>query len=327
MKKMILMLIVLAIVLTATISCKPKEQVEEVVLDRFTLEEYNLDVDEGKIYGTLTLPKGEGPFTMALIIQGSGPTDRNGNSGLAGKNNSLKMISEAFVDENIASLRYDKRGIGESKGLVKKEEDLVFEDYIEDVKLWIEKIKSDGRFNKIVVIGHSEGALIGAAATQDSQVDGYVSVAGAGENIYNVLGRQLKAQSEEVYNMSIPIMEELKKGNLVPTVEEGLYMLFRPSVQPYMISWFKYDPVEVISKIHVPILILQGDNDLQVTVADAERLHEAVSSELVIVKGMNHVLKDAPTDSEGNLGTYNDPTLELNQEFKEKLIEFIKGLE
>ncbi len=122
-------------------------------------------------------------------------------------------------------------------------------------------------------------------------------------------------------------MEELKKGNLVDDVPEGLYSLFRPSVQPYMISWFKYEPREIISRIDVPILIIQGDTDLQITVEDAKALHEAnPNSELIIIEGMNHVLKDAPMDQQENMATYSNPNLELNAEFKEELIRFIKEL-
>lgn len=74
----------------------------------YTVEEYNLEVDGGTIYGTLTLPKGVEDVPVAIIHAGSGPTDRNGNSNIAGDNNSLKMIAEALAEEGIASLRYDK---------------------------------------------------------------------------------------------------------------------------------------------------------------------------------------------------------------------------
>lgn len=324
MKKIILLFLIVSLIVT--VSCKSEDRNTQIP-EEYITEEYKLEFEEGELSGTLTLPKGEGPFTLVIIIQGSGPTDRDGNNKIAGKNNSLKMISEALAKENIASLRFDKRGIGASASLVLKEEDLVFEDYINDVVLWVEKVKSDNRFDKVVVLGHSEGALIGAAACLQAEVDAYISVAGAGENAYDLLSRQLKAQSEELYEICLPIMEELKKGNLVPDVMEGLYSLFRPSVQPYLISWFKYDPREIISKIELPILIIQGDNDLQISIEDAEALHEAnPNSELVIIKGMNHILKDAPLDQQANIATYSDPNLELNAEFKEKLINFIKGI-
>lgn len=291
-------------------------------------EDYNLEVSEGTIYGTLMKPKDVEKSTVALIIAGSGPTDRDGNnSTIQGKNNSLKMIAEALAGEGIYSVRYDKRGIAKSEGLVEKEEDLAFEDYINDVIDWVNKLKKDNRFEKVVIIGHSEGALIGSAAASSSDVNGFVSVAGMGYSAYETLERQLKAQSQEVFELCLPIMEELNDGNLVEDVPEGLYSLFRPSVQPYMISWFKYDPLEVISEIDKPILIIQGDNDIQVTVEDAQLLNEEnPSSKLAIIEGMNHVLKDAPTDRDENLATYSNANLPLNQEFVKELTTFINEL-
>ena len=289
-------------------------------------EKYNLEVEGGTIYGTLTIPNGNGQFPLAIIHQGSGPTDRDGNSHISGDNNSLKMIAQALAESGIASVRYDKRGIAASMALIEKEEELIFEDYINDLNLWVDKVREDSRFNKVFIIGHSEGALIGGQAAADSKVDGFVSLAGVGFSIYHTLLRQLSTQPKEITDRTTPILEELNKGNLVDDVPEDLYALFRPSVQPYMISWFKYDPVQVYKSIEAPILIIQGDNDVQVTVEDAETLHTAKESKLVIIEGMNHILKDAPRDMEGNLATYKEPELPLNEELKNELIDFILNL-
>ncbi|NLX63119.1 MAG: alpha/beta hydrolase [Tissierellia bacterium] len=320
--------IILILVLLLLVGCSKGEKEDGLDAKLYYIEEdYNLKVDEGEIHGTLMMPKDAESSTVALIIAGSGPTDRNGNNPSAGENNSLKMMAEALAKEGISSVRFDKRGIGVSAYLVEREEDLIFEDYVNDVVGWIEKLREDNRFEKLVVIGHSEGALIGAAAVKKADVDGFVSVAGAGYSAYETLERQLKAQSEEVFQLCKPIMDELMEGNLVENVPEGLYSLFRPSVQPYLISWFKYDPVEEISKIEKPVLIIQGDNDIQITVEDANRLHEGnPASKLVIIEGMNHILKDAPKDRDKNVATYNNPTLPLNEEFVEELIKFIKEL-
>lgn len=325
MKKRVIIVLVLTLILTGCSKGEEKNGLDANL--HYTEEEYNLKVDKGEISGTLMKPKNVEGSTVALIIAGSGPTDRNGNNPSAGENNSLKMIAEALAREGIFSVRFDKRGIGESRYLVDKEEDLIFEDYINDVIAWVEKLREDNRFEKVVVIGHSEGALIGAAAVNNTDVDGFVSIAGAGYPAYQTLERQLKAESEEVFQLCKPIMDELMKGNLVENVPEGLYTLFRPSVQPYLISWFKYDPVEEMSKIEKPVLIIQGNNDIQITVDDANRLHEGnPASKLVIIEGMNHILKDAPKDRDKNIATYNNPTLPLNEKFVEELIKFIKEL-
>ncbi|MCQ4923229.1 lysophospholipase [Tissierella carlieri] len=322
----ITLFLMIILILTSVIGCTKNNDNDEIGTE-FIEEEYNLEVAEGNIYGTLTLPKEGNNFPVAIIIAGSGPTDRDGNNPLAGKNNSLKMISESLAKEGIASIRYDKRGIGESKSLVKKEEDLIFEDYIDDVVRWVNKLREDKRFSKVIIIGHSEGALIGATASYKSNVEGFISVSGMGYSAYDTLKRQLKNQSGDIYDKSLPLLDTLKEGNLIFNPPQELYSLFRPSVQPYMISWFKYDPVAEIANVKVPILILQGDNDIQVEVTDAEILHEGnPDSKLVIIKGMNHVLKDAPTDKEGNMATYSKPDLPLNQEFITEIITFVKGI-
>ncbi len=312
MKKILVLSILFMYILTGCSSSK-----------NYTEEKYNLQVDGGDIYGTLIIPKGSGEFPVAIIHAGSGPTDRDGNSNIAGDNNSLKMVAEALGEAGIASVRYDKRGIAESMDLIEKEEELVFEDYIKDLNLWVDKVRSDNRFNKVFIIGHSEGALIGGQAAAESNVDGFISLAGIGYSAYDTIIRQLSTQPKEITDLTTPILNELKNGNLVENVPQELFALFRPSVQPYMISWFKYDPVQVYKSIEAPILIIQGDNDIQVTVEDAEALHSSKESKLVIIKGMNHILKDSPTDTEGNLKTYSDPKLPLNEELKKEIIEFI----
>jgi pimeloyl-ACP methyl ester carboxylesterase len=287
--------------------------------------EYNLEVEGGKIYGTLTLPKGNGTYPVALIHQGSGPTDRDGNNNIIGDNNSLKMLAQGLAEAGIASVRYDKRGIGESMNLVQKEEDLVFEDYISDANLWIAKLRDDNRFDKIFVIGHSEGALIAGQAAANSKVDGFISIAGLGYSAYDTLLRQLSTQPKEITDITTRMLEQLKEGRLIENVPQELYAIFRPSVQPYLISWFKYDPVKVYQNINSPILILQGNNDIQVTIDDAKRLSSVENSKLVIINGMNHVLKDAPRDPEENLKTYSDPKLPINGQLLKEIIDFIRN--
>lgn len=286
-------------------------------------EDYNLEVAEGEIKGSLMLPEGEGPFKLAIIHQGSGPTDRDGNSAIAGDNNSLKMVAEDLAQAGIASLRFDKRGIAKSMSLIEREEDLVFEDYVNDMIMWIEKAEQDERFSEIYLIGHSEGALISAAAAAQKEVAGFVSLAGVGERASDTLRRQLSGQPEEITSMTNPIIGELEQGRLVDNVPEVLQSLFRDSIQPYLISWFKYDPTEVYGEISSPIMVIQGDNDVQVTVNDAMILSQAAGTKPVLISGMNHILKDAPRDMEGNLETYKDPDLELHPDLMPEIIRFI----
>ena len=281
-----------------------------------------LETPTGNIEGTLLVPSKE-HSPLVLIIAGSGPTDRDGNN-ISLQNNSLKMIAQGLYMNDIASFRFDKRGISRSAVAGMSEEDLRFEHYIEDVKQWCSLLKEDSRFSSFIILGHSEGSLIGMIASQTVSPDKFISLAGPGFSMQATLRRQLADQPVYILSMSLPIIEQLEKGKTVDSVPPLINMLFRPSIQPYLISTFKYDPVIEISKVQSPVLIVQGTTDIQIQVEDAKKLAAANSnSELVIIEGMNHILKEADANRFLNLRTYGDPTLELKQGLMEKITKFI----
>ncbi|MFM8179048.1 MAG: alpha/beta hydrolase, partial [Candidatus Kapaibacterium sp.] len=213
-----------------------------------------------------------GPASVvALIICGSGPTDRDGNTPFM-KNNCMKMLADSLAASGIASLRYDKRGIAASKEAMGSEDALRFEDYIADAANWIVKLRSDKRFTRIAVIGHSEGSLIGMIAAHRARADMFVSLAGVSESADAVLRRQLISAPGGAADAAFPIIDSLASGKTVAAVPPRLAMLFRPSVQPYLISWFRYDPMKAIRDLQIPVLLVQGTTDLQVLEADARAL-------------------------------------------------------
>ncbi|MER2072324.1 MAG: alpha/beta hydrolase [Psychrobacillus sp.] len=284
-------------------------------------------VKDGTMSGQLEIPKGEGPFTLMVIIAGSGPTDRNGNSiALPGKNNSLKMLAEELAGNGIATIRYDKRGVGINTSLAGGEEDLRFDQYINDATAWVQFAKSDERFSKVGVIGHSEGSLIGMVASHKADADAFISIAGAGRPMDQILLEQLQAQlPENLLEESTNILEKLKQGEQVKTVSQELQSVFRLSVQPYMISWLQYDPAEQLQKLTGSVLIVNGNLDIQVSVKDAELLHQAKEdSDLLIVDKMNHVLKEAPADREGNIAAYSNPDLPLAEGLIDGIVSFLQ---
>jgi len=285
--------------------------------------EINLETTIGNLSGTLELPNIKPPFPVVLIIAGSGPTDRDGNNPMM-KNNSLKMLATELAKNGIASLRYDKRGIGKSKSAALMENDLHFENYIKDAEGWIDLLKHDTRFGDIIVIGHSEGSLIGMIASQKKNVAKFISIAGIGQSADKTIREQLKSQPATVLAQASPILDKLVQGETVENVPSMLNSLFRLSVQPYMISWFKYDPGKEISKLKKPVLIVQGTTDIQVTVDDAEKLAEAnPKAEKQIIEGMNHILKTADMDRQKNIATYSQPDLPIKTELVKVIVEFI----
>jgi len=287
-----------------------------------TESEIILKTETGNIYGTILLPI-ETTTSIALIIAGSGPTDRDGNNPQM-INNSLKMLAEALFKEGIASLRYDKRGIGQSKDAGIAEENIRFENFIDDAVGWINLIKDDGKFSKIIVIGHSEGSLIGMIAANQGNADAYISVAGAGTSADKIIKEQLKSQPQQVIDVTYPILDSLSNGEIVEDIPIYLFSLFRPSIQPYIISWMRYDPVLEIAKLNTQILIIQGTTDIQVTVVDAMMLSEAnILSELQIIDGMNHIFKESVADRQENISTYNNHEMPIMKELVETIVEFI----
>lgn len=284
-----------------------------------------LHTSSGDIFGTLTLPKSNGAVPVALIIAGSGPTDRNGNNPMM-KNESLHKLAIELAKGGIASLRYDKRAIAESKAAAKSEADLRFDDYVNDAKGWVGLLRKDKRFSKLIVIGHSEGSLIGMMAANNN-ADGYVSIAGAGRPADKILKEQLDKQPQAVKDLSFPIIDSLVAGKTVSNVNPMLFSLFRPSVQPYIISWFKYDPSVEMKKLTIPVLIIQGTNDIQVSLEDARLLAKANGkAQLVEIQNMNHIFRIVDGDRNANIATYNDASLPIAEALTNSIVSFIRKL-
>jgi pimeloyl-ACP methyl ester carboxylesterase len=293
-------------------------------------EPVDLKTDSGVIKGTLEIPNTPEPWPVVLIIAGSGPTNRDGNGPIpATKNDHLKLLAEGLASNGIGSLRFDKRGIAESAKALAKEDDIRFETYIDDVVQWGKQLQKDRRVRSLVVLGHSEGSLIGMVACQKLDAKGFISVSGAGRPASELLLSQIEpkvpsAMFEEVKS----IVEQLKNGKTVKDVPPYLNSLFRPSVQPYIISWFKYDPAAEIARVKVPTLIIQGTTDIQCSVEDAKLLDKSgKNAKLLLVEGMNHIMKKVPDDQTQQIKSYGDPSLPIVPEMIERMVAFIKGLE
>lgn len=276
--------------------------------------------------GTLFSPEKTNAKTkLVILIAGSGPTDRNGNQ-TGAENNSLKFMSENLAKAGIAVFSYDKRIIAQMKTGNVDEKNLSFEDFIEDAKTVIKFFKTKNQFSKIIVAGHSEGALIGAVAA-NNLVDAYISLDGAGRPIDQVISEQIQKQAptmkEEVQNY----FEILKSGKTFELKNKMLASIFRESVQPYMISWIKYNPQTEIKKLNIPVLIINGTKDIQVSVEDANLLKTAKGdAKLEIINDMNHIFKEIKGDNTENLASYNNSNLPIIPQLSAIVTSFIKSL-
>jgi pimeloyl-ACP methyl ester carboxylesterase len=292
----------------------------------FTELDISLKTQSGEIFGTLTIPNKLAKTTVVLIIAGSGPTDRNGNSVMGVKANSYKMISQELARRGISTVRYDKRGVGQSANAMVSEADLRFETYSNDAAEWVKFLKQDTRFTKVIIAGHSEGSLLGMLAAQQSECAAYISISGPGKSADKILEEQLrnKLPFQSILE-SNAILDSLRKGIRVAKVSPTLLSLYRPSVQPYMISWIKYDPSIEIKKLKMPVLILHGTTDIQVSTDDAKLLSAAKpDATLAIIKNMNHILKECDSFDDKNTALYTMPDVPLHKEVIEEMILFIQ---
>ncbi|MBJ2289973.1 alpha/beta fold hydrolase [Pseudomonas sp. MF5691] len=309
---------------TLTLICTAAHAAAPVVLQR----PISLDTGSGELFGSLLLPQSAKPVPVVLIIAGSGPTDRNGNSAEGARNDSLKRLAWVLARHNIASVRYDKRGVAASLKATPDERNLTLDAYVADAMAWGKSLKADPRFGPLIVLGHSEGALVAALAAPELDPAGVVSLSGSARPVDQVIRQQLADHLPPALLLrSNQILDRLKAGQVDADVPDPLQGIFRPSVQPYLISLFRADPAAAFARLNMPALIVQGTTDLQVGVADAEKLKQAKpDAELAVIPGMNHVMRIVPNDVKQQLSSYNNPQLPLADALGRRLVSFIDGL-
>jgi pimeloyl-ACP methyl ester carboxylesterase len=285
----------------------------------------DLDTGQGVLHGSLMLPQQGRAVPVVLLIAGSGPTDRNGNNPGGGNNDALLRLATALAQHGIASVRFDKRGVAASYPAAPDERQLSVEGYVTDALAWCQKLRLDNRFSQVMLLGHSEGALIASLAAPQSGASGLITVAGSARPIDQLLQAQLRPRLPvDLRAQSDAILRSLREGHTVPKVTQRLQVLFRPSVQPYLISLFHQDPAAAFAQVQQPALILQGDHDIQVSVADALLLKiSKPEATLQIIPGMNHAMRIVPLDLQAQLASYNNPDLPLASELTESIVHFI----
>ena len=289
------------------------------------VKEENLSIDQFTD-GTLSLPENAEAKSLVIFIQGSGPVNRDGNAPMM-KNDGMKKMAHALVEQGIASFRFDKR-IFKMDRLRIKEEDLRFEDFVTDVNSIVKHFRNQGQFEKIIIAGHSEGSLIGILAALETNVDAYISLAGAGRPIHEIVVEQIAKQSGELSENARVAFEEMSRSGSTTNYSPFLESIFRPSVQPYMHSWMKFDPAAEVAKLEIPVLVINGSFDIQVDVKDAEILDEAaLDSKIIILDKMNHIFRKIDGEHLENTKAYNEAHRPLHPELVPAISEFVKSIE
>lgn len=284
------------------------------------------EISAGDLRGTIVSARDSDP--VVLIVPGSGPTDRDGNSPLGVSTDAYKLLAEGLAEERIASVRIDKRGMFGSAA-AGDPNTVTPADYVADIHAWIDAIKAARGSDCVFLLGHSEGALMVSMAAQGRKdVCGLILLAGTGRKMGDVIRQQLRENpaNAPLLDQAMAALSELEAGRRVDvsTMHPALVSLFAPQVQDYLISVINLDPVDELSRANKDTLILQGKTDLQVTVEDANLLNRARKTKLRLVDDMNHVLKEAPADRAANLATYADPSLPLAPRLVGRIEDFVK---
>jgi pimeloyl-ACP methyl ester carboxylesterase len=271
-------------------------------------------------------PEGNDRVPLAVIIAGSGPTDREGNSLQGLKTDAYKQFAEALADLGIATVRYDKRGIGGSVDVGKDETVLTIDVFAKDAQViakWARQLPNVG---SIVLVGHSEGGVLALMAAKAAAAKAIVLLTTPGRPIGQILRDQLArpALPQELRTEALEIIAALERGEEVKTVRPDLEPLFRPSVQPFMRSLMKIDPAQLLRGLDVPALVIGGGRDIQVGRVDYDTLVAARgNTDASWYQGMGHTLKMVGEDLQSQGKAYTDPTLPLADGLANVVAEFI----
>jgi hypothetical protein len=268
---------------------------------------------------------------VVLIIPGSGPTDRDGNNPMGVTSSPYRLLAEALGANGVSTVRIDKRGLGGSKGAVADGNKVTIGDYATDTHNWVAAIRKQTGQPCVWVLGHSEGSLIAlAAAQQPDGICGVISASGAGRKLSDVIREQLRANpaNAPLLDPAMSALDSLEKGQHVDVtnMHPALQRLFAPQVQDFLIDMFRQDPAKLAASLKVPLLIAQGERDLQVSVADARALASAQpKATLLLLPKMTHELKDVESDDKAAIAaSLTDASLPVDSGLVDAIVAFVK---
>jgi fermentation-respiration switch protein FrsA (DUF1100 family) len=272
--------------------------------ETFTETEVEVGVEGWLLPGTLSLPKGNGPFLAIVLVHGSGPNDRDES---LGPNKSFRDLAWGLASRNIAVLRYEKRTkIHGQKMIAEKDVKLtVYEETIEDALSAADLLRATNRIDakNVFILGHSLGGmLIPRIANADSKNTGFIIMAGPTRPLEDLFVEQIEyiflldenLSDEEKSNLDQIKSTAQKIKNLTPENSIQLTERFLGAGADYWLDLKEYDPAETAKSVDRPILVLQGGRDYQVTIEDFDgwktTLQDKNNVEYKMYPALNHLL-------------------------------------
>jgi pimeloyl-ACP methyl ester carboxylesterase len=255
--------------------------------------------------GTLALPEGDGPFPAVLIASGSGPLDRNSNHRRA-RFDVARQLAQALADAGLASLRYDKRGVGESPGDWRA---AGFSDNADDLGAALHALAARPEIDpgRLLLAGHSEGALLAATLTaRGSAVSGVVLLsmsATPGADLLLWQTRQIVPTLPGPVRRFLRLLRvdvEKKVAANHAKVRSTTTDVARIGGAKVNARWTRefmaHDPRADLARIDVPVLAITGDKDLQVPVDDLDVIASTVRGPVQVhrVPHLTHTLRTQP---------------------------------
>jgi pimeloyl-ACP methyl ester carboxylesterase len=289
----------------------------------------NIEGPSGTLQGTLASPDGGPKAPVAIIIPGSGPTDRDGNNPLGVTAGSYRLLAEALAAKGVSTIRFDKRGLFGSSSAAADADNLRMTDLADDVRAWGQEAQKRTSARCAWFIGHSEGSLVALITAQRPEgICGLILVAGPGRKLGDILREQLQANpaNAPILAQALAAISEFEAGRRVDVsgMHPALMALFRPSVQGFLIDQLSYDPAQLLARYAGPVLVLQGTTDLQVSMQDAQRLAGARPGVIMVtLEGVNHILKIAPAEPAANFATYDNSALPIAPSLVDAIMSFL----
>lgn len=289
--------------------------------------ELTVDGPAGALAGTL---EGMTGAQAALILPGSGPTDRNGNNAAGLSTDAYRLLAEGLAAGGFPTLRIDKRGIGGSEG---DGNAVSLAAYRDDTAAWIAALRAETGAECVWLIGHSEGGIIALFSADLPELCGLILLATPGRPLGPILVEQIAnhplygGYADDIAR----VVEDLSAG--LPLNVDGLpielALLFQPATLGYLTELIATDPAELVRGLTLPILAVNGDTDAQVPADAGDHLLAANPDvEVATLPGMTHTLKQvAPGDFAAGAVSYAVPTLPLHEDLLPLLLSFLQGAE